>query len=121
MARRKGDEFLSNADDVVISCRALGHVWVEESDYFEGQQVWLVMQCTRCESYRVQEWARNTGTVEGRKYYYSPGYVNTTGQSFSRAELRKERIKRTTFQGGSQEFEQALERIAQTMEKYYGQ
>src|SRR5262245_61002997 len=118
MARRN-EGFLHDADDVVINCRALGHRWVEESDFFEGSTVWLVMQCSRCDSYRIQQWSRDTGAVENRKYYYSPGYVNATGERFSRGELRLERIRRTKFRGGSQDFEKALDRIVATQEAWY--
>jgi hypothetical protein len=116
MANRR-DDFLSNADDSVVECRAFSHNWEDAGDFMNGRSVHIVLYCGRCDSYAVVEWSKSAGTIEGRKYKYSSGYLNNTGQPVTKADARVERIRRTKFQG-TKEFEKLLDQIDEERESY---
>lgn len=111
MAKRRSDvDYLTSVDDDFIDCRVFGHRFEGVGDYMNGQYVYLVQQCARCDSYVVIEWHKSAGTNNPRRYKYTPGYLNKTGNSFTKDEARLEKISRTTF-GGSKEFDKLMEKI----------
>jgi hypothetical protein len=118
MARRKSGDYLSNVDDTLLECRTLGHNWEDVGDYLNGQQVHLVLQCQRCDSYAVVQWSRSAGTIDGRRYKYTEGYINKTGEKITKAEARVERIRRTSFTGGTKEFDALMNEIDREWESY---
>jgi hypothetical protein len=117
MAKARKD-YLRDADDDFIDCRVDGHNWEEQGSYMNGKEVHRVLQCQRCDSYAVVEWGKTAGTRNGRKNKYTPGYLNNTGEHFTRDELRIEKIRRTKFKGGTKEFDKVLAKIDEEMESY---
>src|SRR5262245_41912326 len=117
MAKRKVD-YLSNVDDDLLDCRTLRHNWEDVGDYLNGQHVHLVLQCQRCGSYAILEWSKTAGTVSSRRYKYTEGYINKTGERITQADERVERIRRTSFSGGTKEFEALLDKIDEEWESY---
>lgn len=117
MARRKND-YLTEVPDDFLDCRVFGHRWDPIGDYMNGQHVHEVLQCDRCESYAIVQWAKTSGALSGRRRSkYTPGYLNNTGQSITKNEARQERIGRTKFKTTAQ-FERLMDQIDRERESY---
>jgi hypothetical protein len=105
----KKGEYLYDTVDEFLECRTLRHAWKGEGRYHDGEEVYTVLQCQRCDSYAVLTWSR-TGEHLNREYYYTPGYLNKSGERFTKNDVRAEAIRRTKF-GPRTEFQQMLERL----------
>jgi hypothetical protein len=82
-----------------------------------GQHVHVVLQCQRCDSYAILQWDKAAGTANPRRYKYTPGYLNTTGEHFTRADARLERIRRTKFKSLA-EFDKVMAAIDAEMDSF---
>lgn len=109
------NEYLANADDDFIECRAFRHQWNRVGTYYEGGEYQHVLQCSRCDSYALLEWASHGGQY-ARRMIYTDGYLNKTGDHFERDDLRAETNKRSKIKGGTKEFDRFVEKL--TGEKY---
>lgn len=61
--------------DRQVECRTFGHAWSPKQVTNGQGTISIHLQCSRCETARVDRVSKSTGDLNGRAYDYADGYL----------------------------------------------